>query len=398
MDTSIGEMNKKRVTMTVWQPISDWVAQVRGTPAAQEALVRLAVAGVVMAATVSVIGVVFNPGTFFWVTLVVLLWGVLVIGQARSQQQALRAGADYTQLQSAHVTLQEAMTALQKSNTKLQQQIQDGEIELEATVDEFNRAKEEADQAKDEAEKSKEEAERANTIKSAFLASMSHELRTPLNSIINFTRFVVDGDTGPINEQQKELLGEVVTSGKHLLNLINDVLDMSKIEAGSLRLFVEDQVNLNAILDSAATTGRSLLVDKPVRLVMAAEDGLPTIRCDRQRVLQILLNIISNACKFTPEGEITVRAHVAGDEVIISVADQGAGIAPEDQPAVFEAFKQTKTGLRQGGGGTGLGMPIARNLAEAHGGRLWLESEPGKGATFYVALPIQSEGLLLTLV
>jgi signal transduction histidine kinase len=217
-----------------------------------------------------------------------------------------------------------------------------------------------------------------------------------LNSIINFARFVYDGDTGPVNEQQKEFLSEVVGSGVHLLNLINDVLDMSKIEAGSLNLFIEDDISLNALLTSTMSTGRSLLKDKPVRLEKAIDENLPLIRADRQRILQILLNIISNACKFTDHGEIKVSASCKDDAIIISIADTGSGIAAEDEETVFEAFKQTKTGLRQGGG-TGLGMPIAKNLTEAHGGRLWLESEVGKGTTFYVSLPIKYEALVPTL-
>jgi signal transduction histidine kinase len=247
-----------------------------------------------------------------------------------------------------------------------------------------------------QAEASRERAERSDQVKSAFLASMSQELRTPLNSIINFARFVYDGDTGPVNEQQKEFLSEVVGSGVHLLNLINDVLDMSKIEAGSLNLFIEDDISVNALLTSTMSTGRSLLKDKPVRLEKAIDENLPLIRADRQRILQILLNIISNACKFTDHGEIKVSASCKDDAIIISIADTGSGIAAEDEETVFEAFKQTKTGLRQGGG-TGLGMPIAKNLTEAHGGRLWLESEVGKGTTFYVSLPIKYEALVPTL-
>jgi signal transduction histidine kinase len=238
-------------------------------------------------------------------------------------------------------------------------------------------------------------AERSDQVKSAFLASMSHELRTPLNAVINFTKFVVDGDTGPVNDQQTNLLTQVIDCGKHLLNLINDVLDMSKIEADSLRLFVEDNLSLDDILKSVVQTGRGLLANKPVQLRTEIEEQLPLMRGDRQRIVQILLNIISNACKFTPEGEIRISAcqSASGDEVVISVLDTGPGIAVEDQPLVFEAFKQTKTGLRQMGG-TGLGMPIARSLAEAHGGRLWLESVPGNGAAFYVSLPVKSEALV----
>ena len=240
------------------------------------------------------------------------------------------------------------------------------------------------------------EAERANTIKSAFLASMSHELRTPLNAIINFTRFVVKGSIGPVNEEQIAMLNNVLISSRHLLNLINDVLDMAKIESGSLRLFVTDDVSLEAIVEQILSTGHSLLTDKEVELHAEVAPDLPLLRGDRQRITQILLNIMSNACKFTPVGKITLIAKRDADQVLISISDTGPGIALEDQASVFEPFKQTETGLRQGGG-TGLGMPISKNLVEIHGGKLWLESEVGKGTTFYVSLPIMSEALTPTL-
>ncbi len=239
-------------------------------------------------------------------------------------------------------------------------------------------------------EAARDQAERADKVKSAFLASMSHELRTPLNSVINFTKFVHQGIMGPVNKEQQEALGEVIDSGKHLLSLINDVLDMSKIESGTLKLFMEDQVDVQAVLESAHTKAKSLLVDKPIELKLELESSLPTIRADRQRLLQILLNILSNACKFTEQGSIRIKAYTAGDELVFAVQDTGPGIAPEDQAAVFEPFRQTETGLRQGGG-TGLGMPISQKLAEAHGGRIWLESNKGEGATFYVSIPIHSK-------
>ncbi len=248
-----------------------------------------------------------------------------------------------------------------------------------------------------ETQAARERAERADQVKSAFLASMSHELRTPLNAIINFTEFVIDGDVGTVNGEQSQLLSQVVGSANHLLSLINDVLDMSKIEAGSLTLFVEDDINLSSIVDEVVTLGRALLNNKPIELRAEVEPNLPVIRGDRQRIVQILLNLMSNACKYTQQGEIKVSARQANTEIRIAVADTGPGIAAQDQVLVFEAFKQTSTGLRQSGS-TGLGMPIAKNLAEAHGGRLWLESEPGKGATFYVVLPIKSAELVPTLV
>ncbi len=248
-----------------------------------------------------------------------------------------------------------------------------------------------------QADAARKKAEQSDHIKSAFLASMSHELRTPLKSVINFTRFVADGDTGEINDQQKELLGEVIDSAHHLLNLINDVLDISKIEAGGLNLFIEDDVDLNQIVKNMMSIGRSLVAEKSVTLEAEYSDEKMPIRGDRQRILQVLLNIMSNACKFTDQGSITVKVAREQDAVVISIADTGPGIPLSDQESVFEAFKQTQLGMRRGNNGTGLGMPIARSLTEAHGGHLWLHSEPGKGATFYVSLPVKSEVLVPTL-
>jgi signal transduction histidine kinase len=266
-------------------------------------------------------------------------------------------------------------------------------VEIASLAGIFNDMADQIEKRVAELQIARERAEKSDQIKSAFLASMSHELRTPLNAVINFTRFVVDGDTGPVNAEQTELLTEVVTSAQHLLNLINDVLDMSKIEAGSLNLFIEDNIDLTAVVNSVINTGRGLLRDKPIVLHTDVPAGLPMLRGDRQRILQILLNIMSNACKFTERGSIHLKVRAEGGEVQLSVTDTGPGIAPDDQTLVFEAFKQTRTGIRQGGG-TGLGMPIARSLVEAHGGRIWLTSEPGKGTTFYFTLPVKSPELI----
>ena len=318
------------------------------------------------------------------------LAAIVVIAMVYENHRAILEREQQSKLQALIAVLQVSETTLRQSNTKLTQQLEDNNVELTATVDEFLRAQQETEQAK-------KEAERANSVKSAFLASMSHELRTPLNAVINFTRFVVEGDIGPVNEQQVELLKEVIGSAKHLQNLINDVLDMSKIESGSLTLFVEENVNLNGILKKVMTTGKALAADKPIQLELDAPVDLPVIRADQQRILQILLNMMSNACKFTDEGFIKVIVQCGPDEVVLAVEDTGVGIAPEDQAIVFQAFRQTESGLRQGGG-TGLGMPISKSLAEAHGGRVWLESEPGKGSTFYLALPIKSETLVPVLL
>ena len=268
--------------------------------------------------------------------------------------------------------LQQAQIEVQTANAQLQEQV---EVTEEARA----------------------EAEHSNQVKSAFLASMSHELRTPLNAVINFTKFVAQGDVGSVSDDQRDMLYEVVDSAKHLLNLINDVLDMSKIESGSLNLFIQDDIDLQEIVDTVVVTGRSLIAEKPVTIRNSAPENLPLIRADKQRIRQILLNIMSNACKFTSEGYVEVRADVKGDDIIIAIEDTGPGIAPDGQEAVFEPFQQTDSGLRQGGG-TGLGMPISKNLAEIHGGKLWLESEIGKGTTFFVQLPIKSSILTPLLV
>jgi signal transduction histidine kinase len=170
---------------------------------------------------------------------------------------------------------------------------------------------------------------------------------------------------------------------------------MSKIEAGSLELYVEDGIDLNVELPALIATAQQLLEDKPVTILPEIETDLPPLTGDRQRINQIMLNLVSNACKFTEEGHITIGARHQDGEILLFVKDTGPGIAPEDHEAIFESFRQTEAGLRQGKG-TGLGLPISRRLAEAHGGRIWLESARHQGATFYVALPIKPEHLVPT--
>jgi signal transduction histidine kinase len=235
----------------------------------------------------------------------------------------------------------------------------------------------------------REQAERADKAKSMFLASVSHELRTPLNAIINLTKFVALDMYGETNDEQKDILLKVEASGKHLLNLINDVLDISKIEAGSLELFVEEGLKVDEIIQGAVETAKGLLLQKPVTIRCDIERGLPVLIGDEQRIRQIILNLLSNACKFTEQGEIQVRATQCVDEIVIAVQDTGPGIARKDHGTIFEVFRQAKTGVRKAEG-TGLGLPISRRLAEAHGGRVWVESSLGSGATFYVALPVKS--------
>lgn len=264
-----------------------------------------------------------------------------------------------------------------------------GKDELGQLADTYNEMVNVIQERESSLEEARIEAERANQVKSAFLASMSHELRTPLNAIINFSSFVADGDVGPVNDEQEEILGDVVQSAKHLLNLINDVLDMSKIEAGSLQLFVTDNLNVNDIANRTVSTARSLLVDKDVEIQIELDESLPPISGDKQRITQVLLNLVSNACKFTETGTITITTKKEQDHIVVSIADTGTGIDSNDVDSIFQAFMQTESGVRQGGG-TGLGLPISKSLIEAHGGEVWVESKMGEGSTFYFSLPVES--------
>ncbi len=238
-----------------------------------------------------------------------------------------------------------------------------------------------------------EELQRLDGMKSEFLARMSHELRTPLNSIINYTKFVVRGDMGDITKQQESALEASVTSAEHLLSLINDVLDISKIEAGMMQLFVEDDVNVSELLREAYTTAEVSLEDKPVELKLELGSEICCVIGDRRRIKQIILNLVSNACKLTDEGEIIIRGELDEDKsLVVSIIDTGPGIANDEIEMIFEPFEQTKVGSSKASG-TGLGLPISKKLVEAHGGEMIIVSELGKGSTFGFSMPSQSEVL-----
>ncbi len=235
-------------------------------------------------------------------------------------------------------------------------------------------------------------AEEADRMKSQFLASMSHELRTPLNGILNFTKLLRKGILGPVNDRQSNTLNEVVDSGQHLLSLINDVLDVSKIQSSMLTLFIEEDVDIYPILNTGISTTKSLIGDKPVTLVEDIDANLPPILCDRRRVQQVLLNLLSNAAKFTDRGTITLSVKNEGSQLRFAIMDTGAGIPEEQHETIFEPFIQTETGIKHSGG-TGLGLPIAKSLIEEHDGKIWIESTSGEGSAFMFTLPVESSKL-----
>jgi PAS domain S-box-containing protein len=242
------------------------------------------------------------------------------------------------------------------------------------------------------AQQAVEEMREVDRLKSQFLANMSHELRTPLNSIIGFARVILKGIDGPITELQQQDLTAIFNSGQHLLGLINDILDLSRIEAGKMELTF-DEVNISDLISSVMSTAVGLVKDKPIQLRSALAEDLPLVRADAMRIRQVLINFLSNAAKFTEEGEILVTAHVektekGQDAVRVSVVDTGPGISEEDQAKLFQPFSQVDASLTRRVGGSGLGLSICHHLIQMHNGQIGIQSAPGKGSTFYFSIPV----------
>jgi signal transduction histidine kinase len=228
----------------------------------------------------------------------------------------------------------------------------------------------------------------ASRHKSEFLANMSHELRTPLNAIIGFSQVLRQRLFGPINEKQEEYLDDILSSGHHLLSLINDVLDLSKVEAGQVELEVAS-FSLREALESGVVMVREPATKHGVQLSLELAPGVDLVTGDERRLRQVIFNLLSNAVKFTPEdGSVIVATSRVDGEVRVSVTDTGPGIAPEDRERIFEEFQQTDVGVQQSEG-TGLGLALSKRLVELHGGRIWVESEAGHGSRFVFTLPIE---------
>ena len=236
--------------------------------------------------------------------------------------------------------------------------------------------------------------EQATRAKSEFVANMSHELRTPLNAIIGLTEMMVTNAARFGTEKAQEPLNRVHRAGTHLLGLINQVLDLSKIEAGKLELSPEP-VNLVPLIDDVVGTARQLAEQNKNRLVVEVRENLGSLTVDPMRLRQILLNLLSNACKFTKQGEVALRVRKVvdgGNWIEFAVADTGIGMTAEQQAKLFEEFTQADSSTARHYGGTGLGLAISRKLARMMGGDVTVTSEPGKGSVFTVRLPGSADG------
>ena len=285
--------------------------------------------------------------------------------------------------QRIEVPSNDELGALADEFNRMAAQLEESYGGLEQKVEERTR---ELATALTELDEKSRELEAASRHKSEFLANMSHELRTPLNAIIGFSQVLNERLFGEVNEKQAEYLEDILTSANHLLALINDILDLSKVEAGQVELTVAP-FSLRDALERGVVMVRERASNDSVEVALSETPGIDLVSGDERRIRQVIFNLLSNAVKFTPAGgSVDVRATQVNGEVRVSVADTGPGIAPEDHERIFEEFQQTEAGVGQREG-TGLGLALSKRLVELHGGRIWVDSALGEGSTFVFTLP-----------
>jgi len=293
---------------------------------------------------------------------------------------------------SIHDTIGWALDAGAKSNRR-EELLRATQVDLQAAIHERERLNTQLQTLNKDLDAARCAAEAAYRSKASFMATMSHELRTPLNLIIGFSTAMVEHpemyDNQPLPQLYHDDVAEIRRSSKHLLGLINDILDLAKVEAGRLELHTR-LITLDGLLYEALKTGEGLLIGRPIKLRREFEPGLAPVMADEGRVRQVLLNLLSNASKFTDAGEIGLGARSDDRELVVWVRDSGIGIASADQPRIFGEFEQVEHEESKQRGGTGLGLSICRWLIQMHGGRMWVESTAGKGSVFYFALPLAS--------
>lgn len=281
------------------------------------------------------------------------------------------------QLGSAYLQLQSLTAELEKTNRDLEQKVTERTEELRKS-----------NVALREAIKKTQDADR---LKSEFIANVSHELRTPLNSIIGFSKVLLSGIDGEVNDTQRIDLNAIYNSGRHLLEIINSILDLSKIEAGKMELNLST-FDLVPLIDEIVTASQTLVMGKKVKVESKIIGTIPLIEADATKIRQIVFNLVSNASKFTDEGMIMIQVARDEDMLRIAVMDTGMGIDKEEVQLVFERFRQLDGSSTRKAGGTGLGLSIAKRFAEMHGGDIVVESKVGKGSTFTITIPVSQKG------
>jgi len=315
-----------------------------------------------------------------------VLASVLLVRRMLTPIQALQAGAarigEGALDQRIDVRTGDEIETLADQFNAMAARLQESYADLERKVEDRTR----------EVEEKSRELELASQHKSEFLANMSHELRTPLNAIIGFSEVLTERMFGDLNEKQEEYLRDILTSGQHLLSLINDILDLSKVEAGRMELEI-DVFSLPEALENGLMMIRERASNHGIALSLDVDPALDVVEADERKVKQVIFNLLSNAVKFTPDGgRIDVSAHADGPDVAIAVRDSGIGIAPEDQERLFEEFRQVGAGSRQAEG-TGLGLALSKKFVELHGGSIRVESEVGVGSTFTISLPLRCRAI-----
>jgi len=271
---------------------------------------------------------------------------------------------------------------------RMDDELQQKNEQLDAQNEELQSQAEELMAQQQELLEKTREVEEANQLKSEFLANMSHELRTPLNVIIGFSELLADEVPGKINKEQRQCLSDILGSSQHLLNLISDVLDLSKIESDKMKLSLTN-IALTEVVESLARTMMPILAPRKQSLDIEIEEGLPLVHADKAKVSEVFLNLLGNSAKFTPDGgKLKIEAVREGDWCRVSMIDDGIGIKTEDQEKIFEPFYQLDNPQTQKKEGTGLGLRIAKQIIEKHGGQIWVESEYGKGSRFTFTLPL----------
>ena len=315
-----------------------------------------------------------------------LLAGDRVIGVASADNKTTGRPITPAHVELFNLLCQQLATALEEA--RLYAEIRTREQEVATRNRELTDALVQNERLLREVEDKSRQLEAASRHKSEFLANMSHELRTPLNAVIGFSEVLLQRMFGALNAKQDEYLKDIYASGQHLLSLINDILDLSKIEAGRMEL-APAPFHLPSALENAVTLVRERAARHGIVLQVDIDPRLGELVGDERKIKQVLLNLLSNAVKFTREGgRIILKAGGREGAIAISVTDTGIGIAPEDQAAIFEEFRQVGSDDARKQEGTGLGLTLAKKFVELHGGRIWVESEPGRGSTFTFTLPV----------